>query len=208
MADAQRRSQASTTRAAASSHRFWAVLGGVLAVSVVTVAGLGVAYGDKLLCGLGSHNSTCALSVLTPTDGGRSDAVARMSAPDGDGRWASSFLLAVDNGVDLDSDQPTAVSGSAGDLDDGDLFYDNRTTVGSKLFTADHPLAVWSPSGSTSGSPTADACADAIATAGVWSVQPVPGQVLCVQSTGGSLAALTVQQVQPDAVDFGITLFD
>jgi hypothetical protein len=58
MADTQRRSETSTSRDVARPGRFRVILGGVLAVSVITVAVLGVTYGDKLLCGLGSEQST------------------------------------------------------------------------------------------------------------------------------------------------------
>jgi hypothetical protein len=53
MSNAQQRSERSAARGNGRPDRFWAILGGVLAVSVVAVAVLGVAYGDKLLCGLG-----------------------------------------------------------------------------------------------------------------------------------------------------------
>ncbi len=167
----------------------WAILGGVLAVSVIGVAVLGMAFGNKLLCGLGFGGQQCAMSIVASTDTDGSD-----PAPDADGQRPGAFLLPVDTGIELDSDQPTAVSGPAGNLDDGDLFYDDRTAVGNKLYTADHPLAVWSQR----GPPTADGCGDAISTAGVWSTQPADGQIICVQSTGGQLAALTVQQGRRD----------
>ena len=199
MSNAQRRSE-SPARAGGGPDRFWAILGGVLAVSVIGVAVLGMAYGNKLLCGLGFGGQQCALAIVSPADVDGSNTVATMA--DGAGQRPGAFLLPVDNGVELDGEQPTAVSGPAGNLDHGDLFYDDRTAVGNKLYTADHPLAVWAQR----GQPTADACADAISTAGVWSTEPVTGQVLCVQSTGGQLAALTVQQVGRDGVEFAVTL--
>ena len=94
------------------------------------------------------------------------------------------------------------MSGPAGNLDHGDLFYDNRTGSGSRLYTADHPMAVY-PS---SEDPDSDGCQDAISTFGVWSVRPVAGQVLCVQTTEGQIIAMAVKQVQPESVEFDDTV--
>lgn len=203
MSNAQRRSEPATVRGHGRTDRFWAILGGVLAVSVVAVAVLGVAYGNKLLCGLGFEKHTCTLAAVQPPAGDSSDAAASLSTPSDDVQWQGSFRLAMDKGVELDGDQPTAVSGPDGNLDHGDLFYDKRKAGGSKLYTADHPLAVWSQG----DPPTADSCADAISGAGVWSLQPAPGQIICVQSTGGQFAALKVAQVEPGEVEFEVTLF-
>ena len=130
-----------------------------------------------------------------------SDVSIRLSAA-GAASGHPPFLLQMNNGAELDGDQPTPVSGPDGNLDHGDLFYDNRTGTGSKLYTADHPMAVYP----TAEYPDADGCQDAVATFGVWSVKPVLGQVLCVQTTEGQIIAVTIRQVQADSVKFDDTI--
>jgi hypothetical protein len=58
------------------------------------------------------------------------------------------------------------------------------------------------------GAPDAADCLDAIVNAGTFGVDPKPGQVLCVQTTEGRIAALTVSQVLNDGVTFVSTVWD
>ena len=157
----------------------------------------GVAYGGQLLCGSGVGEPACAAPPEQLT------AATRLAAT-ADGSTGGRFRLALDEGVELDTTQPSAVRGPDGNLDDGDLFYDDRAAGGGRFYTADHPVAVWSGA-AAAGS---DGCQDAIGTAGMWSVDAVAGQTLCVQTTGGRFAALTITQVEPGGVRFDATVWD
>ena len=180
MADAPR------TPIRARSRRFL-VLAGIL---VIAIGAVGFFTGDRLLCAVGIDCST---------DG------AQQPAPPGpdDPAVPGQFELRLNSGVELDTDPPATVSAGAGDLSTGDLFYDNRRGTGGSLYTADHPLAPWSGD----GPPDSSGCLDTIVSAGVFSAEPKPGQILCVQTTEGRIAALTVTQVIDEGVLFVSTVW-
>jgi hypothetical protein len=164
------------------------------AAAVVT----GVAHWGHLRCGSGVGEPAC----VTPPE--QLTATTRLAATADGSSTGGRFRLALDEGVELDTAQPSAVRGPDGNLDDGDLFFDDRAAGGGRFYTADHPVAVWSGA-AAAGS---DGCQDAIATAGMWSVDAVAGQTLCVQTTGGRYAALTITQVAPGGVWFDATVWD
>src|ERR1700754_4585266 len=104
----------------------------VVAVLGLLVAVTALLFGDELLCKIGVDISTCAKPPDQPdkngdaTGGPTTTKTPTPSAPDGDVRWRGAFVLRMVEGAELDTDPPSAASGPAGNLDDGDLFYDNR----------------------------------------------------------------------------------
>jgi hypothetical protein len=71
------------------------------------------------------------------------------------------------------------------------------------VYAGDIPVALWQ----SSQDPSADACGDATSTVGLWKVNPEPGQVLCVRTTAGRIAALQVAQVEYGGVLFNVIVW-
>lgn len=103
-------------------------------------------------------------------------------------RWQGQFLIRQVTGVELDTLPPSPATGPGGNIEAGDLFYDNSEALGYRLTTFGAPVAVWQSDQEL----TPRACADAITTVGVGQVTPEPGMVLCVATTGRRVAAVQV----------------
>lgn len=186
----------------------------ITAVATVLSLGIGVLvflYGDNLLCRLGFENRLCSEAPAPgtqspgdePAPGGGGNQ-PEPPARSGSVRWTGQFLLRMINGADLDTVPPSAATGPAGNYNKGDLFYDNREALGNWLYAGNTPVAVWR----SSGKPNANACTDAITTVGLSKISPEPGQVLCVATTAGRIAALKVVEAQYGGVLFDVTVWD
>lgn len=196
----------------------WGGSGRVTAIATVlgaVVAVLAFLYGDDVLCRLGSESRRCLAPptpappiytspIPTPQDeSGPSPTQPQPPTRKDTVRWTGQFLLRSINGAELDTVPPSPATGPADNLDQGDLFYDNREALGNWLYAGAIPIALWE----SSEKPTARACADAITTVGFGKVRPEPGMVLCVATTGRRIAALEIVRAEYGGVLFNVTVW-
>jgi hypothetical protein len=115
--------------------------------------------------------------------------------------WKGPFRLPHISGIDLDTAPPSYATGRAGNLDQGDLFYDNRDALFPKLV----PHA-WVAIPESHTRPDANACDAALETLrNNDPFEPQPGQYLCIGTASGRLAWLEVTDVSEyDYVRFNV----
>jgi hypothetical protein len=175
--------------------------GTIIALVGLLLAGITILYGDDLLCRSGVvHLPTCEKQEQPSSPGGGGGG----SRPSGNVRWQGALVLRMVTGVELDTNPPHPTTGEAGDMADGDLFYDNREALGNRFYAGDQPFALWE----SGGLPDAKGCADAVSTSGTYALDPKVGQVLCVRTTGGRMAALTVVDAQYGGVRFDAVVWE
>lgn len=119
--------------------------------------------------------------------------------------WKGPFRLRLLSGIDVDTAPPSLATGPAGNLDQGDLFYDNSDALSAKLV----PYAAFAIPEPNSR-PDAKVCAEALVTLrNNDSFEPLPGQYLCVGTASGRLARLEVTDVQQyDHVRFNVVIWE
>ena len=118
--------------------------------------------------------------------------------------WNGPFRLQHLSGIDLDTTPPSFATGPADNLDQGDLFYDNRDALSPKLV----PQA-WVAIPESNTRPDANACDKALGTLrNNDPIDPKPGQYLCLGTALGRLARLEVTDVQQyDYVRFNVIVW-
>jgi hypothetical protein len=119
--------------------------------------------------------------------------------------WKGPFRLRHLSGIDVDTAPPSLATGPADNLDQGDLFYDNRDAFSPKLWP-EALLAI--PESNTR--PDANVCAEALVTLRSNDpIDPQPGQYLCVRTAPDRLARLEVTDVQQyDYVRFNVVIWE
>jgi hypothetical protein len=116
--------------------------------------------------------------------------------------WEGPFRMNRITGAEFDTVPPSPATGPAGNLDQGDLFYDDRDAFQAALY----PQLVMAPweSGDT---PDGADCDVALSINQVGGALPQPGQYLCVGTPGGRIAGLEVIEVDYSYVRFNVTVW-
>jgi hypothetical protein len=119
--------------------------------------------------------------------------------------WKGPFRLGHLSGIDVDTAPPSLATGPADNLDQGDLFYDDRDAFSPKLWQ--HAALAIPESNTRLG---AKACDEALVTLRTQdAVDPQPGQYLCLGTASGRLARLEVTDVQQyDYVRFNVIVWE
>lgn len=121
--------------------------------------------------------------------------------PDEDAPVTREFVLSAPGGIDLDTTPPTQTY----DAEAADLYYDNSYALGNRLHAGEASVAQWAGV----DSPDKSACQSLLTRTGLSArgVAPVQGMILCIGTSGGSLARLRISEANYATVDVVATLW-
>ncbi|MBU2664295.1 hypothetical protein KOI35_12400 [Actinoplanes bogorensis] len=117
-------------------------------------------------------------------------------------RWSGDFLMHNVTGVDLDQPRPTTATGPKGNWDDGDLQYWNPEARDYALYA--QPMAEWDGR----SAPSWADCDNALETLAIGGIVPAGGDKLCVRTTGGRTAFVTIKSAEYDNLRLSITVWE